>query len=100
LLYEEITHAMNHGDIGRVETCFPAWIYIFKGTGKHKYAAHMIKFLRDVHFIYPPQLRKIVRYSMLTPPDGKPDKFRAIDWIVEQLINLPTKETYGGRGFN
>ncbi|KAJ7218441.1 hypothetical protein GGX14DRAFT_356865 [Mycena pura] len=57
LLYEEISRAMNYGDIGRIETCFPPWIYIFKATGKHKYATHMVKFLTDVHFVYPPPLR-------------------------------------------
>jgi len=41
LLYEEILHGLNHGDIGHVETCFMPWIYIFAGCGKHKYAAEM-----------------------------------------------------------
>jgi hypothetical protein len=41
LLYEELSHAMNHGDIGRVETCFLPWMYIFGGCGKHKYAKEM-----------------------------------------------------------
>jgi hypothetical protein len=57
LLYEEITFAMNHGDIGRLETLFPPWIYIFKATGKHKYAMHMTKFMTDVHFVYPKGLK-------------------------------------------
>ena len=57
LLYEEITFAMNHGDIGRLETLFPPWIYIFKATGKHKYAVQMTKFLTDVHFVYPEGLK-------------------------------------------
>ncbi|KAJ7732217.1 hypothetical protein DFH07DRAFT_990929 [Mycena maculata] len=118
LLYEEISRAMNHGDIGRIETCFPAWIYIFKATGKHKYAAHMVKFMTDVHFVYPPPLRcctiscnpkksskpyqisHAVRYNILVNPKGEKGKFRGVDWVVEQMINLPTKETYGGRGSN
>src|SRR5882762_7605209 len=37
LLYVELCHAMNAGDIGRVETSFLPWTYIFKATGKHKY---------------------------------------------------------------
>jgi len=53
LLYEELTHAMNSGDIGRVEMCIVAWILIFKATGKHKYTTHMTEFLMNVHFIYP-----------------------------------------------
>ncbi|KAF6764718.1 hypothetical protein DFP72DRAFT_799188 [Ephemerocybe angulata] len=57
LLYEEITYAMNYGDIGRVETCLVPWILIFIGCGKHKYAAEMTKYLENVHFIYPKGLR-------------------------------------------
>lgn len=57
LLYEELSWAMNAGDIGRVETLFPAWIYLFKATGKHKYATQMERFLTDVHFVYPEGLR-------------------------------------------
>ncbi|KAJ6507555.1 hypothetical protein DFH09DRAFT_1438053 [Mycena vulgaris] len=91
LLYEEISRAMNYGDIGRVETCFPAWIYIFKATGKHKYAAHMVKFMTDVHFVYPAPLRHAIRYNILPNPKGEVGKFRGVDWVVEQMINLPTK---------
>jgi len=61
LLYEEISFAMNEGDIGRVETLFPPWICLFKATGKHKYATHMVKFLTDIHFMYPPGLRYVDR---------------------------------------
>jgi hypothetical protein len=57
LLYEEISFAMNRGDIGHLETLFPPWIYIFKSTGKHKYASHMTKFLTDVHYVYPEGLK-------------------------------------------
>jgi hypothetical protein len=53
LLYEEISHALNAGDIGRVETCFMPWSYIFQGCGKHKYAAELRRYLENVHFIYP-----------------------------------------------
>jgi hypothetical protein len=59
LLYEEISHAMNHGDIGRVEDCFIPWIYIFRGCGKHKYATEMKRYLENVHFVYPEGLKYI-----------------------------------------
>lgn len=57
LLYEELSHAMNCGDIGRVETCTISWIPLFKAIGKHKYATHMTNFLVNVHFIYPEGLK-------------------------------------------
>lgn len=60
LLYEETTHAMNQGDIGRVESCFIPWVWIFKATGKHKYAKHVMKYLQDVHFLYPAGLRYVM----------------------------------------
>lgn len=57
LLYEEITYAMNRGDIGHVEVCFAPWVCIFKATGKHKYASAMIKHITNVHFHYPAGLK-------------------------------------------
>ncbi|KIL54169.1 hypothetical protein M378DRAFT_43798, partial [Amanita muscaria Koide BX008] len=49
-LYEELSWAMNHGDIARVERCLLPWIALFKATGKHKYATHLTRFLTTVHF--------------------------------------------------
>ena len=57
LLYKEISHALNYGDIGRVETCFLPWMYIFAGCGKHKYASELRRYLEDIHFNYPKPLR-------------------------------------------
>ena len=53
LFYEELSHAMNFGDIGRLEHCLLPWILLFKATGKHKYATAMEKFLVKTHFEYP-----------------------------------------------
>lgn len=52
LRYEELSYAMNEGDIGHLESTFMSWVYIFRGCGKHKYAAQLVKYLRDVHFKY------------------------------------------------
>jgi len=57
LLYEELSYAMNRGDIGRVETCIVRWIPVLKALGKHKYATYMTTFLSNVHFVYPEGLR-------------------------------------------
>ena len=57
LLYEELSYAMNCGDIARLELCIVQWIPILKATGKHKYATHMTNFLLNVHFVYPEGLR-------------------------------------------
>ncbi|KAF8169463.1 hypothetical protein K438DRAFT_1615122 [Mycena galopus ATCC 62051] len=100
LLYEELSFAMNRGDIGRLETTFPPWISIFKATGKHKYSSHMRKYLTDVHFVYPPRLGRAVRYNSLVCPTGIFDQFRGVDWVEESMINLYTKHTFGGSGSN
>ena len=52
LLYEEMSHALNAGDIGRVETLLLPWMFIFQGCGKHKYAAEMQRYLENIHFKY------------------------------------------------
>lgn len=57
LLYEEFTHALNHGDIRRLERTLILWIPLFKGAGKHMYATAMEEFLVDTHFVCPERLR-------------------------------------------
>ena len=61
LLYEELSYAMNHGDIGHLESCIVVWILIFKAMGKHKYADQMTDFLCTVHFDYPEGLRCVLQ---------------------------------------
>ena len=56
LLYEELSYAMNAGDIGHVELCFEPWILIFKAVEKHKYASVMLQHLMNIHFFYPKRL--------------------------------------------
>jgi hypothetical protein len=90
LLYEEVTHALNYGDIGRLECVLPPWIAMFKATGKHKYATSVSKFLSDLHWRYPPPLRRAIRYNILVNPSGKEGAFRALDW-VQEFHNLKTK---------
>ncbi|KIN93625.1 hypothetical protein M404DRAFT_35937 [Pisolithus tinctorius Marx 270] len=90
LLYEELSYAMNSGNIGRVEASIVSWIPILKAVGKHKYATQMTNFLYNVHFVYPSGLRHAIRYHILVNPTGRPMKWRAVDWCVE-LNNLFTK---------
>ena len=59
LLYKELSHAMNNGDISQVEMSIVSWIPILKAIGKHKYATHMANFLINIHFIYPAGLRSV-----------------------------------------
>ncbi|KAI0704920.1 hypothetical protein BC835DRAFT_1261854, partial [Cytidiella melzeri] len=99
LLYEELSYAMNEGDIGRVETLFWPWIQIFCSVGKHKYATRMLLFMHQLYKVYPEGLRRAVRYNILVNPTGKSHQFRAVDWVVE-LLNLFIKEFYGGEGPN
>ncbi|KAG1862649.1 hypothetical protein F4604DRAFT_1957361 [Suillus subluteus] len=99
LLYEELSYAMNFGDIGRLETCLITWILMFKATSKHKYANAMSEFLCNVHFVYPEGLKRAVCYHILINPTGKKGKFRGVDWCVE-LNNLFTKVINGGKGLN
>lgn len=49
LLYVELCHAMNSGDVGRVEGGVLEWVYIFKATGKHKYATEMLQFTEKLN---------------------------------------------------
>ncbi|OCH85843.1 hypothetical protein OBBRIDRAFT_814892 [Obba rivulosa] len=99
LLYEEITYAMNAGDIGRVKQCFLPWILIFKGCGKHKYTTHMLRFLHNLHYVYPPKLKRAICMNILCNLMGKPDGFQEVDWWLEHN-NFYTKQVYGGQFSN
>ncbi|KAI9570888.1 hypothetical protein HD554DRAFT_2203694 [Boletus coccyginus] len=79
LLYKELSYAMNSGDIGCVKIYMVNWIPILKGVGKHKYTTHMMKFLIDAHFLYPPGLRHAIHYHLLVNLTGKPMKWCAVD---------------------
>jgi hypothetical protein len=57
LLYLELSHAMNAGDIGRVEAMFLLWIYMFKATGKHKYGSQILLFMVKMRDVYDEDLQ-------------------------------------------
>jgi len=56
-LYEEMSYAMDHGDIGRVEMCLIAWAPLFEAAGKKKYSHHTIKLVHDLNYVFPPRMR-------------------------------------------
>ncbi|KAJ7589756.1 hypothetical protein C8J56DRAFT_1047909 [Mycena floridula] len=99
LLYLEMCHATNYGDVGCILRLFPYWIAIFHATGKTKYSAHMITFMTDLQHVYPPLLRDgILRNWMCNPGETK-DGFRGFDWLMERN-NLYTKELNAEEGVN
>ncbi|KAG1854536.1 hypothetical protein F4604DRAFT_1883342 [Suillus subluteus] len=75
LLYIDLCQAMNAGDIGH---------------GKHKYATQILRFLTNLQYNYPGELRHIIRMNLLCNPMGKSLSFRPVDWLVERN-NLYTK---------
>ncbi|KAG1836769.1 hypothetical protein DFJ58DRAFT_719021 [Suillus subalutaceus] len=93
LLYVDLCHAMNSGDIRRVEASFLSWIYIFKATKKHKYAYHTAHFMVQMRYVYPEDLQQLIRLNWLCNPAGRAFKFRPMDWLVERN-NLYTKECH------
>jgi len=56
-LYEEMSYAMDHGDISRVEMCSIAWAPLFKAAGKKKYSHHMIKLVHNLNNVFPLRMR-------------------------------------------
>ncbi|KAI9431078.1 hypothetical protein H4582DRAFT_2113548 [Lactarius indigo] len=99
LLYVDLCNAINVGDVGWVEASFLHWIYVFRATGKHKYASQLARYLKNLHEVYPPELSQIVRMNMLCNPTGKPNAFRPVNWLIERN-NLYMKVIYAGSGPN
>ena len=56
-MYEEITYAMNHGDIGRVEMCLLQWVPLFEAVGKRKYAHQTLKLVYELNHVFPARTR-------------------------------------------
>ena len=56
-MYEEITYAMNHGDIGLVEMCLLQWVPLFEAVGKRKYAHQTLKLVYELNHVFPPRAR-------------------------------------------
>lgn len=63
--YLEITHAVKHGDIGRVEATFLHWAFVFMSVGKHKYGSHLIKVMIDMKYVYPERLKCVLTHLTL-----------------------------------
>ncbi|KAF7293617.1 hypothetical protein MIND_01141000 [Mycena indigotica] len=89
LMYLDLSHAMNVGDIGAIEATMVYWCYLFKATGKHKYSWHTLNFLKDLKSRFSPDLREIIRINWLVNPTGKPGRFRGVDLAhgAQQLIH-------------
>lgn len=60
LLYEELSYAMNAGDIGRVENLLASWIPLFRASGKHKYGTQTLRFMHSLYNVYPDGLRSVI----------------------------------------
>ncbi len=90
LWYCMLVHAMNTGAIGTMEDLLWLWVPMFSGCGKHKYVAHLSKFLHNLHSVYPAHLAHVIQSHWVCNPSGQPDGFRGVDWLVEQN-NLYTK---------
>ena len=56
-MYEEISYAMNHGDIGQVEMCLLQWVPLFEAAGKRKYASQTLKLVYELNHVFPPRAR-------------------------------------------
>jgi hypothetical protein len=56
-MYEELSYAMNYGDIGRVEMCLLQWVPLFEAVGKKKYAHQTLKLVYDLNHVFPDRMR-------------------------------------------
>ncbi|KAI9437345.1 hypothetical protein BJY52DRAFT_1230190 [Lactarius psammicola] len=53
LLYANLCNTLNSSDIGHAEASFLPWIYMFCGTGKHKYASQLARFENNLYTKHP-----------------------------------------------
>ncbi|KAG8730322.1 hypothetical protein FRC10_002866 [Ceratobasidium sp. 414] len=99
LIYVATRRASRFGDIGRMEELLILWVYIWKHTGKHKYASAIARFLTYLNDVWPVKLADIIRRHWLANPSGKADGFRGVDLLAEQN-NFQHKCLHSGAGSN
>lgn len=79
LLYEELSYAMNHGDIGCNDK-FPIQYAPHLSTG---FKVSALALSRHKNALTWSIDRHAIRYHILINPTGHPMKWRAMDWCVE-----------------
>ncbi|EKM77433.1 hypothetical protein AGABI1DRAFT_130514 [Agaricus bisporus var. burnettii JB137-S8] len=99
ILYEETAYAMNHGDIGCLDSCLVEWMIYFMGCGKVKYTQAVFHYLANMYVLYPKPLANAIQLNSLFNPTGRKDHFRGVDWVIEHN-NLYIKRIFGGLGSN
>ncbi|KAF8317294.1 uncharacterized protein EI90DRAFT_2943471, partial [Cantharellus anzutake] len=80
LMYVLLAQASNTGAVGFMKDLLWIWVPMFCACGKHKYVAHLSKFLRDLHDTCPARLSHTIEMHWLCNPTGMPDGFRGVDW--------------------
>lgn len=99
LLYEHLDFAMKQGDIGRFEVMLVRWIHLWKGTGKHKYATTMERWLCDVHFRYPAGLKCVVLPLLLSAVDISPHDLDTQSattfWLIQLVVEGLSEQWIG-----
>ncbi|KAG8735079.1 hypothetical protein FRC11_003459, partial [Ceratobasidium sp. 423] len=97
--WDKVVATSHEGDVQRMEDLLIQWIYLWRRTKKHRYAAEYMRFLTHLQGGWPDELSKIVRENWLANPTGKPDGFRGVDWVVERN-NYMHKCLHSGSGVN
>lgn len=98
LPYLELTAAIKHGDIGRMEDLLPTILFRFAGGGNFKYTVEMLELLQCLHHEWPLELRKFVKeHCWVVNREGLRNSFVAVDQAQEQNIK-DIKVTYRSIG--
>ncbi|KAF8878326.1 hypothetical protein BD779DRAFT_1447822 [Infundibulicybe gibba] len=98
LPYLNLTDAMKHGDVGRMEDLLPTLMFRFAGGKNPKYTIETLELWQQLHREWPEEVRNFVReHCWLINRSGEPDGFLAIDLGQEQNIK-DIKVTYRSFG--
>ena len=61
LPYLELTAAIKHGDVGRMEDLLPTVLFRFAGGGNFKYTVEMLELIQCLHHEWPLEVRNFVQ---------------------------------------
>ncbi|KAJ7742551.1 hypothetical protein B0H16DRAFT_1323267 [Mycena metata] len=97
LLTREFSDAVKAGDSGRVLIVLRLWAFLYRGSGRSKYAHEMLHLLHNMICVWTRELRAIIMQNWLANPQGKANAFVEID-LVQEHLNFWIKKIYKADG--
>ncbi|KAI0037338.1 hypothetical protein FA95DRAFT_1459797, partial [Auriscalpium vulgare] len=97
LITREFADAVKAGDSGRLIAVLKLWVFMYRGSGRTKYAYEMLHLIHNLVNVWPKEFRDIIIKNWLVNPTGKEGGWVEVDLLQEHL-NFWIKKVYKADG--